>query len=182
MWAAYRGVSRASGGLAAGLRQDWEQAMFLRCRNSPAPCGRGGLARGSAPGPRQPLRRVASLPGGRLEHTPPPSGRGKLRVSPPPLRFSPRREARACVRRRSATVRERAPTSPTPTPAPRAGQSCQREEGLARSRQLGGDFLPACESPLGGPPRQGRGGWGAGVQPLPHPSLATVKCAFQVRG
>jgi len=156
--------------------------MFLRCRNSPAPCGRGGLARGSAPGPRQPLRRVASLPGGRLEHTPPPSGRGKLRVSPPPLRFSPRREARACVRRRSATVRERAPTSPTPTPAPRAGQSCQREEGLARSRQLGGDFLPACESPLGGPPRQGRGGWGAGVQPLPHPSLATVKCAFQVRG
>ena len=85
--------------------------MFLRCRNSPAPCGRGGLARGSAPGPRQPLRRVASLPGGRLEHTPPPSGRGKIRVSR--VAFLPAPRAGVCSSA-SRDRRERAPTPPAP--------------------------------------------------------------------
>jgi len=105
--------------------------MFLRCRNSPAPCGRGGLARGSAPGPRQPLRRVASLPGGRLEHTPPPSGRGKLRVSPP-RPFLPRAWRGRVFRRRSATVRERGAVPPLPRPC-RTSVACDGKVRLSGS-------------------------------------------------
>ena len=141
--------------------------MFLRCRNRPL------------------LPSVAW--GGRTHAA--PQERGKIRGSP--TRFPPRAagaRAGACVRRRSATDKERAPTPPPPARAGRPRpQGRGRAPGGKRVSPGGvgssGDCSPACGMPPGGPPRQGRGGGGAGVQPLPHPSPpAMVKCAFQGLG